>query len=103
MGGCRKCTRAGRFFQGLVDLVELELSKAEPTVSEYYDAKLCSSELQEVGDHLRSALSEATTTISAVAGHTVLLENHLHTKEAFALRRPFLLALHAIQGEVMAR
>ena len=32
-----------------------------------------------------------------------ILENHPHTKQSFALRRPYLLCLHAIQGEVMAR
>ena len=41
--------------------------------------------------------------ITAVAGHTEILENHPHTKQSFALRRPYLLCLHAIQGEVMAR
>uniref|UniRef100_A0A7S2I8X9 Phosphoenolpyruvate carboxylase n=1 Tax=Haptolina brevifila TaxID=156173 RepID=A0A7S2I8X9_9EUKA len=91
------------FFQGMIDLVELELSKAEPAVSAYYDAKLCSPELKAVGDKLRSALDEAIGAIIAVAGHTVLLENHPHTKQSFALRRPYLLALHAIQGEVMSR
>eukprot|EP00316_Scyphosphaera_apsteinii_P000553 CAMPEP_0119332028 /NCGR_PEP_ID=MMETSP1333-20130426/81888_1 /TAXON_ID=418940 /ORGANISM="Scyphosphaera apsteinii, Strain RCC1455" /LENGTH=992 /DNA_ID=CAMNT_0007341765 /DNA_START=37 /DNA_END=3015 /DNA_ORIENTATION=+ len=101
--GLQEMYRSWPFFRGLIELVELELSKAEPTVSELYDSKLCSSELKEVGDHLRSALSEAKTAISAVAGHAVLLENHPHTKESFALRRPYLLVLHAIQGEVMAR
>jgi len=91
------------FFQGLIDLIELELSKAEPAVSSYYDAKLCAPELKAVGDGLRVALKEAMLAIKTVAGHSVLLENHPNTKQSFALRRPYLLSLHAIQGEVMAR
>ena len=181
------------FFQGMIDLVELELSKAEPSVSSYYDAKLCTPELKAVGDALRAALAEAIGSITAVrrsalpsalappilpshdlprsqfhptalatdpcarpehpptpppcpdrgplllgwahrpqrrmlparspamavepvrgcpramcmcmqvSSHASLLENHPHTKQSFALRRPYLLALHAIQGEVMAR
>merc|ERR1719502_296246 len=91
------------FFQSLIDLVELELSKAEPDVSNYYDEKLCTSELKAVGDGLRAALAEASAAVAAVAGHSELLENHPHTKESFGLRRPYLLALHAIQGETMAR
>ena len=95
--------RAWPFFQGMIDLIELELSKAEPSVSAYYDAKLCSPELKAVGDGLRAALKEAVDAVTAVAGHSVLLENHPHTKKSFGLRRPYLLSLHAIQGEVMAR
>jgi len=91
------------FFQGLIDLVELELSKAEPAVSSYYDSKLCTPDLKAVGDGLRESLNEAMKAIATVAGHSVLLENHPHTKESFALRRPYLLALHAIQGEAMLR
>merc|ERR1719502_246144 len=91
------------FFQGLIDLVELELSKAEPDVSAYYDAKLCSAELKAVGDALRAALSDAITAVTAVTGHGALLDNHPNTKKSFALRRPYLLTLHAIQGEVMSR
>lgn len=95
--------RGWPFFKGLIDLVELELSKAEPSVSAYYDGKLLDARSKEVGDGLRAGLGEAVSAITSVAGHSVLLENHPHTKQAFALRRPYLLSLHAIQGEVMAR
>jgi len=91
------------FFQGMVDLIELELSKADKQVSLYLDTKLCSPDLKQVGDTLRADLDEAIKAITAIAGHTEILENHPHTKESFALRRPYLLALHAIQGEVMKR
>jgi len=84
-------------------LIELELSKAEPAVSAYYDTKLCTPELKAVGDTLRAALAEAIKAVTAVAGHQTLLENHPNTKRSFALRRPYLLSLHAIQGEVMSR
>ena len=83
--------------------VELELSKADPAVSGFYDAKLCTPELRAVGDTLRDALSGAIEAITAVAGHSELLENHPNTKQSFGLRRPYLLTLHAIQGEVMSR
>jgi len=99
----RQMYQSWPFFQGLIDLVELELSKAEPTVSSYYDSKLCTPDLKAVGDGLRASLKEAMDAIATVAGHSCLLENHPHTKESFALRRPYLLALHAIQGEAMLR
>jgi len=91
------------FFRGMIDLVEIELSKAEPAVSAYYDAKLCEPELKKVGDALRAALAEAVKAVTAVAGHQALLDNHPNTKRSFELRRPYLLSLHAIQGEVMSR
>ena len=56
-----------------------------------------------MGNSLREGLSQAMTAVATVAGHDVLLENHPNTKQSFALRRPYLLTLHAIQGEVMAR
>jgi len=91
------------FFRGLVDLMELELSKAEPAVSEYYDGRLCTPDLRAVGDGLRSALAQAKAAVMEVAGHALLLENHPLAKQSFGLRQPYLLTLHAIQGEVMAR
>ena len=75
----------------------------EPEVSLYYDTKLCSPELKAVGDSLRGALREAVASITTVSGHEEILENHPHTKKSFGLRRPYLISLHAIQGEVMAR
>ncbi len=56
-----------------------------------------------MGNSLREGLSQAMTAVATVAGHDVLLENHPNTKQSFALRRPYLLTLHAVQGEVMAR
>ena len=95
--------KAWPFFQGMIDLIELELSKAEPAVSAHYESKLCSPAERQLGDTLRGELGEAMGAVMQVAGHDVLLANHPNTKASFALRRPYLLSLHAIQGEVMAR
>jgi len=99
----QQCYREWPFFQGMIDLVELELSKADPTVSAYYDAKLCPPELRAVGEQLREGLAEAIEAVSKVASHEVLLENHPNTKQSFGLRHPYLSTLHAVQGEVMKR
>ena len=58
------------FFTALVDLVELEISKAEPSISSYYDLKCCVTDpnLKALGIELREKLSEAITIFLQISG-----------------------------------
>ena len=89
----------------LVDLVELEISKAEPAISSYYDQKCCTSDpnLKALGIELREKLGEAITIFLKISGKPALLATQPKTKAAFMARSKYLNALHAIQGEAMGR
>ena len=95
------------FFRAFVDLVELELAKADPAVSALYDEKTAKAKelapLRALGAELRAALAEATTTFLAIADKPALLADQPKTKAAFAARARPLDALHAIQAEAMGR
>ena len=101
----REMYKSWPFFSGLVDLVELEISKANPKVSAYYDAKCCSSDsnLTALGKELREKLDEAVATFLKIAGKSELLEDQPLTKAAFSARAHYMNALHALQGEAMGR
>ena len=80
------------FFRAFVDLVELELAKADPAVSALYDEKTAKAKelapLRALGAELRAALAEATTTFLAIADKPALLADQPKTKAAFAARAP---------------
>jgi phosphoenolpyruvate carboxylase len=97
--------RTWPFFTAFVDLVELELSKADPRVSSLYDAKCCQADerLLALGAELRDGLAKSTDIFLQISGKPALLADQPSTKAAFAARTPYLMALHAVQGEVMGR
>ena len=92
------------FFAGLVDLVLIELGKADLGVAARYAEKLCEDpELVEVGASLRRQLDEAILAFLAVAGKRELFEGQPMSKASFSLRSMYLAPLHAIQAEVLRR
>jgi len=93
------------FFRGLVELIELEISKADPAISAHYDTQCCASDpnLVQLGKELRTKLGEAIDTFLLIAEKPALLDGQPKTKAAFEARTKYLNALHAIQGETMGR
>jgi len=93
------------FFRSLVDLVELEISKANPAVSAYYDKKCCATDanLTALGAELRAKLDAAVAIFLRISGKPSLLAEQPKTKAAFDARANYLDALHALQGEAMGR
>ena len=93
------------FFRSLVDLVELEISKADPAVSSYYDKKCCAADanLTALGEELRTKLAAAVAIFLKISGKPSLLAEQPKTKKAFDARAKYLNALHALQGEAMGR
>jgi len=93
------------FFTGLVDVIELELSKADPAVSALYDKKCCAADanLTALGVELRAKLADAISIFLRISGKTSLLADQPKTRAAFSARTKYLNALHALQGEAMGR
>lgn len=91
------------FFQGMLDLVELELGKTDQSITEYYDSKVCDEAMKPLGVELRKKLTEAVDAILKVKGSQELLSDLHFAKKAIGLRRPYLDPIHIIQGEVLAR
>uniref|UniRef100_A0A7S4B362 phosphoenolpyruvate carboxylase n=1 Tax=Chrysotila carterae TaxID=13221 RepID=A0A7S4B362_CHRCT len=89
------------FFTGLIDLIELELSKADATIAEYYDKELCTGTLLDLGKELRTKLGEAIEVFLKVSGRAEPIADQPFTKQSFQMRQPYLYPLHVIQCEAL--
>lgn len=93
------------FFQGTLDLVEMVLAKADPTISMLYDKILVQEELWGLGEELRRRLLDTKQTILVVAGKATLLEGYkgvsLHATAdlsvKLSLRAPYVAPLNIMQ------
>mmetsp|Transcript_31531 Transcript_31531/g.72868 ORF Transcript_31531/g.72868 Transcript_31531/m.72868 type:complete len:971 (-) Transcript_31531:364-3276(-) len=92
------------FFQSMLDLIDIELGKAEPSIAKHYESKTVKEDdLKQLGEHLRNGLQQAITNILKVKGADKLLTKEPTVKQAIAMRRPYLDMSHVIQAEVLQR
>ncbi|CAK9070585.1 Phosphoenolpyruvate carboxylase [Durusdinium trenchii] len=92
------------FFRSMLDLIDVELGKASPVITEHYESKTVTDEdLRKLGATLREGLQQTITNILKVKGSSELLSSEPNLKTAISMRRPFLDATHVIQAEVLSR
>ena len=92
------------YFQTLIDMLEMVLSKADSNVALYYESHLTNdSELQQLGTELRGRLKDAVTTLLNLKGESKLLSNNEVLDQSMKVRKPYLLPLHLLQAELMKR
>ncbi|CAJ1361517.1 unnamed protein product [Effrenium voratum] len=92
------------FFRSMLDLIDVELGKASPQITEHYESKTLQEEdLKQLGAGLRQGLDQAIKNLLQVKGATELMAGEPNLKTALAMRRPFLDSAHAIQAEVLKR
>ena len=86
-------------------LLAIGLHLPPAAVSALYDLKCCATEPQllQLGAELRHKLGEAVQVFLAISGKPSLLAAQPRARAAAAARRPYLNALHAVQGEAMGR
>jgi len=89
------------FWRGLIDLIEMVLAKADPTVTKLYDRKLAAEALWPVGDDLRARFARTTAVLLTVIKKAALLENGAiaqpHLDEKLRLRAPYIGPLNVLQ------
>jgi len=91
-------------FQSMLDLIDIELGKAQPDLAKHYETKtLKEDDLKKLAQHLREGLQQAITNVLKVKGAEKLLTKDPVVKQSIAMRRPFLDISHVIQAEVLQR
>ena len=91
-------------FQSMLDLIDIELGKAQPDLAKHYETKTLKEEdLLKLGQHLRDGLQQAITNVLKVKNIDKLLTKDPIVKQSIAMRRPFLDISHVIQAEVLQR
>lgn len=92
------------YFQTLLNMLEMVLSKADPAIAAYYESRLTSDpELMALGEVMRDRLTSATDTLLDVIDQTELLQNMPTLKRSINVRTPYILPLHLLQAELMKR
>ncbi|WP_173911980.1 phosphoenolpyruvate carboxylase [Acinetobacter sp. Marseille-Q1618] len=92
------------YFQTLIDMLEMVLSKADQNIALYYESHLTDDEdLKVLGAELRQRLHDAVQTLLALKGESELLSSNDVLDQAMKVRKPYLLPLHLLQAELMKR
>ena len=91
------------YFNMVIGMLEMVLAKTDPTIAQYYEQRLASSEYRSLGAELRSRLSETVDLTKALTGHTTLLQNNRTIQASIQVRNPYLDPLHVLQVELMRR
>ncbi len=92
------------YFQTLIDMLEMVLSKADGNVALYYESHLTDDpDLKVLGEELRQRLKDAVQTLLSVKGESKLLTSNDVLDQSMRVRKPYLLPLHLLQAELMKR
>ncbi len=92
------------YFQTLIDMLEMVLSKADANVALYYESHLTQDEdLKVLGTELRQRLQDAVQTLLSLKGESKLLSSNGVLDQSMKVRKPSLLPLHLLQAELMKR
>ena len=92
------------YFQTLIDMLEMVLSKSDSNIALYYESHLTDDEdLKVLGAELRQRLHDAVKTLLVVKGESKLLSSNDVLDQSMKVRKPYLLPLHLLQAELMKR
>jgi phosphoenolpyruvate carboxylase len=91
------------FFQSTIDLIEMVLAKAEPSIAARYDSLLVPEELQPFGEELRERFSLALRSVLKVSGHKILLEVNEVLRRSIEVRNPYVDPINLTQIEILRR
>eukprot|EP00743_Colponemidia_sp_Colp-15_P012873 GILK01014784.1.p1 GENE.GILK01014784.1~~GILK01014784.1.p1 ORF type:complete len:863 (-),score=161.18 GILK01014784.1:129-2717(-) len=91
------------FFTATFDLLEMVLSKCDVNIVKMYDDLLVPTELQPIGDELRTKLKETIKIVLRVTEHCCLLENNMVVKRAVDVRRPYTDPINILQALFMKK
>ena len=92
------------YFQTLIDMLEMVLSKANGNIALYYEAHLTDDEnLKVLGEELRQRLRDAVESLLSLKGESKLLSSNEVLDQSMKVRKPYILPLHLLQAELMKR
>ncbi|MCI0526196.1 MAG: phosphoenolpyruvate carboxylase, partial [Nitrospira sp.] len=91
------------FFQSTIDLVEMVLAKAEPSIAARYDSVLVPVELRSYGEEFRKRFSATVQATLEVTGHQALLEANPVLRRSIHVRNPYVDPINLVQVEILRR
>jgi len=91
------------FFQTILDLVEMVLSKGDPSIALRYNDLLVPAEYKALGGKLVQRFADTVKVILAVSKHNVLQEANPSLKSSIHLRTSFVDPINLIQAELLKR
>ena len=92
------------YFQTLIDMLEMVLSKADGNIALYYESHLTDdADLKILGEELRQRLRDAVDTLLSLKGESKLLSTNDVLDQSMKVRKPYILPLHLLQAELMKR
>ena len=98
------CSSDLPYFQTLIDMLEMVLSKSDSHVALYYETHLTDNkDLKVLGEQLRQSLKNAVETLLLLKGESKLLSSNEVLDQSMKVRKPYLLPLHLLQAELMKR
>lgn len=92
------------YFQTLIDMLEMVLSKSDLHIAQYYENHLTEDPaLRELGENLRQRLNRAIETLLQLKTQSELLSKNEVLDQSMRVRKTYLLPLHLLQAELMRR
>lgn len=92
------------FFQSVVDLIEMVLTKADMRIASLYDTHLVDDPAERaLGEALRRRYIDTVTAVLSITGHARLSENNPTLRHLIAMRSPHVDPLNVMQVEILAR
>lgn len=91
------------FFRMQMDMLEMVLAKADPTLAQYYARRLTDPGQQHTVETLCRRLQQLTSDLLAITGVPRLLTNDPELAESLVVRNTYLDPLHLLQAELLAR
>ena len=92
------------FFQSLIDLVEMVLSKADMDIAHLYDSELVhGAEERQLGESLRRDYFDTVTAILHVTDHEKLLSANRTLAHLIHMRAPHVNPINVMQVEILRR
>lgn len=92
------------FFQSVVDLIEMVLTKADMRIASLYDQHLVTDPSEEaLGDALRRRYIDTVRAVLSITGHARLGDNNPTLRYLIAMRNPHVDPLNVMQVEILRR
>jgi phosphoenolpyruvate carboxylase len=91
------------FFASRLSMLDMVFQKADPKVSEAYDARLVPENLLHFGAALREELVQSMESLLKMTGHQSVMEDDLDARNSMQIRAGYLQPLHYLQIELLDR
>ncbi|GLR63202.1 phosphoenolpyruvate carboxylase [Marinospirillum insulare] len=99
----REMIDAWPFFASNMNMLEMVLAKTDLSIVKEYETLLVEAELQPLGELLRSRQEALVERLLALRKQSQLLEQVPLTQQAISVRNPYIIPLHQLQSELLAR